>query len=1581
MSTSTRSVNSSIGGGTSSHRSSKHSQGSSSSRIRVPPTMMSSIERLQHIRTAIARIKYIGEKDLHMTTLEPGHEAVRNFFLKLREKVPKLENNPKKIGEEHATYLDYLLSEVKKLDTTARSLLENASLVEPGASAAPTYSGLMFHHLCEFLRQSEELLALLQTKPGTSPSRINMSLLNDQVAFHIDAFDAFAEQSLPSFIHENLSDGNLYSAAVQDVAKDSTPLGIVSVFLLDFAIGVRPGRSATAVLDHFKRRVDLIDSRLSPAVEILKNQRAAVSDTERLRVESQTREYCAMQEAVKRAYELHAGLVAKWKETECRIEANLLSKQFSQKSLMETKKIAELQIIEDAQKAHDDVSHLCLPFITPQYCRRHGLTYSQPCQLRLGFRIFDRVTQSTFSIHTLAPAYLPLVRTERARGASDAHVEELAYLFPSAHDVWIRFDDMPEMVKGARCALRDVHTVLDHYRALEEQKEVGAYFLMGGGERILRALLMQRCNTPICIHRDKFVTQGPQFSPKAVVFRCKRSSGLTLQNYFYYTTNGDIVFSFARKVVWHIPVTLLLFAMKRDVTPVMIFQALTVGLDVSDGHAPRVEALLQHHRSKPYGDLDHMISYLAVIGRMYRQYHQTSNTFRFLPQFHANLQAHHDAWYGLFLLRRHVLPHLNCDARTPDLPIHTENFNDWLTQDILDELERKFEVTIQTSRQLYQFVDGKTSHQGNDVPAYQEVFTVSQVMIGAFEVCLNKYMKAFSYRLGAHYAPALFRTLVDAQNGSVSECETAMKQLRQLATMCDQRDSGNPLAVMNRLLITGNLSLDREEDFYCPQTSGWVVMAEHLNFFRFFEQLRCLHRGKTIAGMRSSEVRKYPCESYGFICMVHSPDGEDCGVSNQMTISTVISSGAPKGTQAAAEIQAALTSCMPDLLPLDAPLADRLFDTMPVWIEGRVVGYIPVAEALKTARALRQFKSMQETKLVNLDGIPRRRNISALHCMEIVCIPPNSKESPGLHIFYENGRLMRPVQQVESAITPANASAASTAGALLPFPLTFVGAWEQTWLDIASVPSDLIDAHRQLGKKYEYMEQNGTNIISFTSTTIPYFEYNCSPRNLFQCGLSKQTAGTQIQAQGWRKEAKLFRMYCPQRYICRTLPMDFFGLDDVSLGVNATVAILAYTGYDLDDAIIINHTSVERGMLNAGITVAKVVFASAKGSTDEDIAVFSNLKSDGTQETTHLNDDGLPPKRSPISEVSFDRDHKYPTLLEDTPVYSCAVRSKFTDPIDGTNKYRYYNHQVTKWRHFDKGEAAWVHNVIPLTFDGPDVTSALIVFRIPRAPAVGDKFSSRHGQKGTLPLHIRAVDLPFSARTGLTPDVIINPHAFPSRMTVGMVLEIIAAKMGSVEGRFIDNSAWSLMGDEPRAAELIGDALARCGYNRYGREQYVDGISGSLMEADVFVGVSGYQRLRHMVNDKWQARARTDAFTYRAVTKTGQPVKGRKRHGGVRVGEMERDGLLSHGIAEVVIDRLLHVSDKTKAFVCVECGGLLSIYEKFANKLQSWKACKYCGAGSTEASDNIAMVEIPQVLRLWATELTGIGVRVAINVS
>ena len=702
--------------------------------------------------------------------------------------------------------------------------------------------------------------------------------------------------------------------------------------------------------------------------------------------------------------------------------------------------------------------------------------------------------------------------------------------------------------------------------------------------------------------------------------------------------------------------------------------------------------------------------------------------------------------------------------------------------------------------------------------------------------------------------------------------------------------------------------------------------------------------------------------------MVHSPDGEDCGVVNQMTISTLISSFQPNGCPGDQKLKAIIIDALPSLKSrTNSSLDDRLVGTVPVWVDGKVIGYVTAAKAQQAEVQLRKSKCIAAAA-VSASGMVPHTNIASVHTMEVVCIPPGSRDPAGLFIFTGSGRLMRPVCDLSTANGMA---------------LVYIGTWEQSWLDIASVAADLVDAHTQLNRTFRYMEQSGNNVISLTSATIPFFEYNCSPRNLFQCGLSKQTAGTQLLAQSWRREAKLFRMYTPQRYIVRTLPMDYFGLDDVALGVNAVVAILSYTGYDLDDAVIVNHTSVQRGMFHAGVTIAKVVNAAPKSTTDDaaGVVVFNNILPGGGRFCPELHENGLPPLRNSVQGATFQRDHSQPALLDSSPVYSTAKRFTRVDAASGKNVHEYTRHHVVRWRQFDKGEAAWVHSVVPLKYSGADVVSALIVFRIPRNPTVGDKFSSRHGQKGTLPLQIQGIDLPFTSKGGMIPDVVINPHAFPSRMTVGMVLEIIGAKLGAIQGRFCDFSAWSTVDDEPVLAESIGNGLVASGFHRYGRETLICGISGEQMDADVFMGISGYQRLRHMVNDKWQSRARTDAHVHRAVTKTSQPVKGRKRHGGVRVGEMERDGLLSHGISEVVLDRLLHVSDKTKAFICTNCGGFQSIYERHTTKFSSWKSCKFCFAGLDEASDTIKMIDVPQVFRLWVTELASAGVRVALLVN
>jgi len=211
-----------------------------------------------------------------------------------------------------------------------------------------------------------------------------------------------------------------------------------------------------------------------------------------------------------------------------------------------------------------------------------------------------------------------------------------------------------------------------------------------------------------------------------------------------------------------------------------------------------------------------------------------------------------------------------------------------------------------------------------------------------------------------------------------------------------------------------------------------------------------------------------------------------------------------------------------------------------------------------------------------------------------------------------------------------------------------------------------------------------------------------------------------------------------------------------------------------------------------------------------------------------------------------------------------------------------------------------------------------ITLRITRSPVIGDKFSSRHGQKGVCSQKWPAVDMPFT-ESGMQPDVIINPHAFPSRMTIGMLVESMAGKAGAMHGLAQDATPFEFS-EEDRAIDYFGDQLLAAGYNYYGNEPMYSGITGEEFAADIYIGVVYYQRLRHMVLDKFQVRTTGPVD---AVTR--QPVKGRKRAGGIRFGEMERDALIAHGTSFLLQDRLMNCSDYSTAWVCRTCGSIISL--------------------------------------------------------
>lgn len=201
---------------------------------------------------------------------------------------------------------------------------------------------------------------------------------------------------------------------------------------------------------------------------------------------------------------------------------------------------------------------------------------------------------------------------------------------------------------------------------------------------------------------------------------------------------------------------------------------------------------------------------------------------------------------------------------------------------------------------------------------------------------------------------------------------------------------------------------------------------------------------------------------------------------------------------------------------------------------------------------------------------------------------------------------------------------------------------------------------------------------------------------------------------------------------------------------------------------------------------------------------------------------------------------------------------------------------------------------------------------------IGDKFSSRHGQKGVCSQKYPAIDMPFS-ESGMQPDVIINPHAFPSRMTIGMFVESIAAKAGALHGYAQDATPFSFSEDDT-PVDYFGEQLRKAGYNYYGNEPMYSGVTGQEFKADIYLGVVYYQRLRHMVNDKWQVRT-----TGKMDQLTRQPIKGRKRGGGIRFGEMERDALIAHGTSFLLQDRLMNCSDYSTAWVCRTCGSMVSL--------------------------------------------------------
>ena len=760
-------------------------------------------------------------------------------------------------------------------------------------------------------------------------------------------------------------------------------------------------------------------------------------------------------------------------------------------------------------------------------------------------------------------------------------------------------------------------------------------------------------------------------------------------------------------------------------------------------------------------------------------------------------------------------------------------------------------------------------------------------------------------------------------------------------------------------LATGNWGDQKK----AMQTKAGV--SQVLNRYTFASTLSHLRRTNTPIGRdgKIAKPRQLHNTHWGLVCPSETPEGQACGLVKNLALMCIVSVGSPgdplqdfmmsKGMEAVEEYE-----------PQRAPNATKVF-VNGVWVgTHRDPGYL-ASSVLSTRR--NGTLSPEVTIVRDIREREFKIFTDAGRVMRPLLVVETDPRSP------INGRLIMNWDHLERLKNDAELAKDTNMdedqkrelyygfkGLVRDGVVEFLDAEEEESAMIVLEPEMLpavqdtvLVKERRVGDRIETKPSSHSNIfthceihpsmiLGICASIIPFPDHNQSPRNTYQSAMGKQAMGVFLTNFAQRMDTMANILYYPQKPLATTRAMHYMRFRELPAGQNAIVAIACYSGYNQEDSVIMNQSSIDRGLFRSlfyrtYIEQQKPVGFNALEEFEKPAKQFTMRTRPGTYEK--LDEDGFVPPGVRVSgeDIIIGKTAPFQAPMEENS--EGGQRTKEHAKRDVSAPLR-------------STEAGIIDKVLVSTTDGR--RSVKVRTRTTKVPQIGDKFASRHGQKGTIGITYRQEDMPFTS-DGLVPDLIINPHAIPSRMTIAHLIECLLSKVSATTGMEGDATPFTDV-----TVSSISDLLEGAGYHSRGFEMMYNGHTGRKLNAQIFLGPTYYQRLRHMVDDKIHARARGPI---QPLTK--QPVEGRARDGGLRFGEMERDCMISHGASAFLKERLFEVSDAFRVHICDICGLMTPVASLKKNQFE----CRPC-----KNKTKISQIHIPYAAKLLFQELQSMNI-------